>query len=54
MRVLLLGGTGLAGAAFNAELSARGCDIITLARSNADINCDLTDFQNLTSLTLMY
>lgn len=43
MKVVLMGATGLAGQAINAELASRNLLVRTLARRNADILLDLTD-----------
>lgn len=43
MRWLILGATGLLGPCFTQHLRARGDEAITSARSQADVNFDLTD-----------
>ena len=42
MKILLLGSTGLAGSAFKAELISKGIKSVCIARSNSDINIDLS------------
>lgn len=47
MRILLLGATGLAGQAFHREAEDRGFDIRSVARSGADIACDISEVSSL-------
>ncbi|MEU8661897.1 short chain dehydrogenase [Actinoplanes philippinensis] len=43
MRILLTGATGTLGSYLHKELSSRGHEIVSVARSNADLNHDITD-----------
>jgi dTDP-4-dehydrorhamnose reductase len=47
VKVILLGATGLAGQAINAELKSRNLLVRTVARKNADILLDLTNINGL-------
>lgn len=42
MKILLLGSTGMVGQAFNAQLSAMGHEVVGAARSQAEINLDIS------------
>ncbi|MEM6608940.1 MAG: sugar nucleotide-binding protein [Pseudomonadota bacterium] len=47
MRLLLLGATGLAGQAFHHVAQERGFDVRSVARTGADIACDISDAASL-------
>jgi dTDP-4-dehydrorhamnose reductase len=47
MKTLLIGGTGLLGQAFAAELRSRDCPARTAARSRADVLIDVADLDSL-------
>jgi len=50
MRSLILGGTGLAGQAFVRECGQRNIQTVSVARSNAQLQCDISRPENLREL----
>jgi NAD(P)-dependent dehydrogenase (short-subunit alcohol dehydrogenase family) len=50
MRILLAGATGTLGAALHKELSARGHEILTVARNGGDLRYDITDPAQVTAM----
>ena len=47
MKILVIGSTGLLGQTLVSEIKKRGIDVVGIARSNADISCDITDGNSL-------
>ncbi|MGB3908706.1 MAG: sugar nucleotide-binding protein [Methanomethylovorans sp.] len=47
MKILVIGSTGLLGQALTCEIKKRGIDVIGMARSGADIACDVADKRSL-------
>jgi dTDP-4-dehydrorhamnose reductase len=52
MKVLVIGSTGMLGQALMREMKRRGIDVIGIARSGADISCDIVDDQTLSNIIL--
>jgi len=52
MKVLVIGSTGMLGQALMCEMKKRGIDVIGIARSGADISCDIVDDQTLSNIIL--
>jgi dTDP-4-dehydrorhamnose reductase len=52
MKVLLIGSTGMLGQALMYEMIRRGMDVIGIARSGADISCDIVDDRTLSNIIL--
>jgi len=52
MKVLVVGSTGMLGQALMCEMKRRGIDVIGIARSGADISCDIVDVQTLSNIIL--
>lgn len=50
MKVLLLGSTGMVGSAIERTLISRGIEVIGVARSNANLSCDLSDESQVTKI----
>lgn len=50
MRILLVGATGTLGTAVHQELVARKHDVVTVARTGGDLQCDVTDPDQVTGL----
>jgi dTDP-4-dehydrorhamnose reductase len=47
MKLLVIGSTGLLGQALISEIKERGMEVVGIARSGADISCDITDKKSL-------
>ena len=52
MKALVIGSTGMLGQALMCEMKRRGIDVIGIARSGADISCDIVDDQTLSNIIL--
>jgi len=52
MKVLVIGSTGMLGQALMLEMKRRGIDVIGIARSGADISCDIVDDRTLSNIIL--
>ena len=52
MKALVIGSTGMLGQALMREMESRGIDAIGIARSGADISCDIVDDQTLSDIIL--
>lgn len=52
MKVLVIGSTGMLGQALMCEMKRRGIDVIGIARSRADISCDIVDDRTLSNIIL--
>ena len=52
MKVLVIGSTGMLGQALMREMKRRDIDVIGIARSGADISCDIVDDQTLSDIIL--
>lgn len=52
MKVLVIGSTGMLGQALICEMKKRGIDVIGIARSGADISCDIVDDRTLSNIIL--
>jgi len=52
MKVLVIGSTGMLGQALMLEMKRCGIDVIGIARSGADISCDIVDVQTLSNIIL--
>lgn len=52
MKALVIGSTGMLGQALMHEIKKRGIKVVGIARSGADISCDIIDEQTLSSLIL--
>ena len=54
MKIILLGGTGLAGISLYRELKNRKLEVLSVARKNADIICDVSQSDNLYKILMKY
>jgi len=52
MKVLVIGSTGMLGQALMCEMKRRGIDVIGIARSGADISCDIVNDETLSNIIL--
>lgn len=52
MKVLVIGSTGMLGQALMCEMKRRGIEAIGIARSGADISCDIVDDKTLSNIIL--
>jgi len=52
MKVLVIGSTGMLGQALMCEMKRRGIKVIGIARSGADISCDIVDDRTLSNIIL--
>ncbi|TXS54230.1 short chain dehydrogenase [Streptomyces sp. t39] len=50
MRILLIGGSGTLGSAVHESLSGRGHEVLTVARRDGHLRCDITDPAQITAL----
>ena len=50
MKILVIGSTGMLGQALVCEIKRRGIEVIGIARSGADISCDIVDDRELLNI----